>query len=173
MTGRVLIVAGVDDLNDFDAVMASLDPPLTIVTTACGREQAGCLVGFHAQSSIDPARYCVWLSKANRTYRVAVRSTHLGIHFLASADLPLATRFGTLSGDSVNKFAGLRVTISSGSVPLLHDCAAWLVARRTALVDEGGDHVCMVAEPEAVHTGGHFDPLRLSHAASLRPGHSN
>jgi len=30
--------------------------------------------GFHAQASIEPERYCAWLSKANRTHRVAQRS---------------------------------------------------------------------------------------------------
>jgi flavin reductase (DIM6/NTAB) family NADH-FMN oxidoreductase RutF len=66
----------------FDGLMSSLDPPLIVVTTAVGDERGGCLVGFHAQSSIDPGRYCIWLSKANHTYRLALRATHLGIHFL-------------------------------------------------------------------------------------------
>jgi flavin reductase (DIM6/NTAB) family NADH-FMN oxidoreductase RutF len=67
------------DTDAFDALMRSLDPPLIVVTTAVGDERGGCLVGFHAQSSIDPGRYCMWLSKANHTYRLALRSTHLGI----------------------------------------------------------------------------------------------
>ena len=48
------------------------------------------------QSSIEPQRYCVWLSKANYTYRVALYSSHLVIHFLTADDLPLAELFGTL-----------------------------------------------------------------------------
>lgn len=40
----------------FAGLMSSLDNPLTVVTTAEGHERAGCLVGFHAQSSIDPDR---------------------------------------------------------------------------------------------------------------------
>ena len=38
----------------FDSLMASTDPPLIVVTTVAEDERAGCLVGFHAQSSIDP-----------------------------------------------------------------------------------------------------------------------
>ena len=30
---------------------------MVVVTTAQGDERAGCLVGFHAQSSIEPPRY--------------------------------------------------------------------------------------------------------------------
>jgi len=61
--------------HDFNSLMAALDCPLIVVTTADERERAGCLVEFHAQSSIEPQRYCVWLSKANYTYRVALHSS--------------------------------------------------------------------------------------------------
>ncbi len=44
--------------HDFTTLMAALDSPLIVVTTADERERAGCLVGFHGQSSIEPQRYC-------------------------------------------------------------------------------------------------------------------
>src|ERR1035438_6014175 len=87
----------------FSTIISFLDTPLIVVTTAEGQERAGCLVGVHTQSSIEPARYCVWLSKANHTYRVALRSTHLAIHFLTSHDLALAELFGTQTGDRTDK----------------------------------------------------------------------
>jgi flavin reductase (DIM6/NTAB) family NADH-FMN oxidoreductase RutF len=157
----------------FDGIMSSLDIPLIVVTTATGQERAGCLVGFHAQSSIAPAQYSVWLSKANHTYRVARRATHLAVHFLTAADLGLAERFGTLTGDSTNKFAGLPVRQGPGGVPVLQHCPHWLVGIYTALLDEGGDHVCVVTEPIAAGTRGPFEPLRLSQAAHLAPGHAS
>jgi flavin reductase (DIM6/NTAB) family NADH-FMN oxidoreductase RutF len=46
--------------------------PLIVVTTADERERAGCLVGFRVQSSIEPQRYRVLLSKASYTYPVAL-----------------------------------------------------------------------------------------------------
>lgn len=157
----------------FGAIMSLLDAPLVVVTAAEAREQAGCLVGFHCQSSIEPARYCVWLSKANHTYRVALRSAHLAVHFLTSSDLWLAERFGTLTGDRIDKFAGLPVRPGPGQVPVLQQCPHWLVARRGTLLDEGGDHVCVITEPVAVHDGGPFEPLRMSQAAHLEPGHGS
>ena len=93
--------------DHFGAIASSLDAALVVVTAAEGQQRAGCLVGFHSQSSMEPLRYCVWLSKANYTYRVALRSTHLAIHFLTAADRGLAEWFGTRTGDSVDKFAGL------------------------------------------------------------------
>jgi flavin reductase (DIM6/NTAB) family NADH-FMN oxidoreductase RutF len=157
----------------FGSLASSLDAPLIVVTAAEGQQRAGCLVGFHTQSSIEPLRYCVWLSKANYTYRVALHSSHLAIHFLTSADLPLAERFGTLTGDSVDKFAGVRARPGPGGVPVLDDCSHWLIGRRITLVDDGGDHVCVMTEPVAVHSGGKFQPLRLAAAAHLQPGHGN
>jgi len=155
----------------FTSIMSSLDNPLIVVTTAEGAERAGCLVGFHAQSSIDPDRYCVWLSKANHTYRVGLRATHLAIHFLTAGDLALARRFGTLTGDATDKFAGLRVSRGPDGVPVLEDCPHRLILRRVVLVDEGGDHVCVTGDPLAVESSGAFEPLRLSRAGHLKPGH--
>jgi flavin reductase (DIM6/NTAB) family NADH-FMN oxidoreductase RutF len=157
----------------FTTIMSSLDNPLIVVTTAEGHERAGCLVGFHAQSSIDPDRYSVWLSKANYTYRVGLRATHLAIHFLTSGDLSLAERFGTLTGDETDKFAGLRVSPGAGGVPVLEDCPHRLILRRIVLLDEGGDHVCVTGEPLAAESSEAFEPLRLSQAKHLKPGHGS
>ncbi|TCN42450.1 flavin reductase (DIM6/NTAB) family NADH-FMN oxidoreductase RutF [Rhodococcus sp. SMB37] len=155
----------------FDALMAMLDPSMLVVTAAAGGERGGCLVGFHAQSSIAPGRYTVWLSKANHTYRLALRATHLGLHFLDRDASALAERFGTLTGDEVDKFAGLMVRAGPGGAPELPTCRHRMLSRRIALLDEGGDHVCVVTEPVAVTADGPLTPLRLSAVAHLRPGH--
>jgi flavin reductase (DIM6/NTAB) family NADH-FMN oxidoreductase RutF len=157
----------------FSTIMNSLDAPLIVVTASDGTERAGCLVGFHVQSSIEPARFCVWLSKANHTYRIALRATHLGIHFLTAGDLPLAEHFGTLTGDDRDKFIDVDVDTGTGEVPVLRACPNRLIVKRTVLIDEGGDHVCMAAEVLSAHSGGSFEPLRLSQASHLEPGHGN
>ena len=157
----------------FKSIAAALDGPLVIVTTAEGGERAGCLVGFHVQSSIEPERYAIWLSKANHTYRVGLRASHFALHFLTDADLPLAERFGTQTGDTVDKFAGLSVDVGDGEVPILRDCPHRLVVRRIALLDENGDHVCISTEPVSGCSSGTFRPLRLSQASHLTPGHEN
>ena len=63
-----------------------MDAPLVVVTAASGDQRAGCVVGFHSQCSIEPPRYAVWLSKANRTYRVALFATHVALHVLGTED---------------------------------------------------------------------------------------
>jgi flavin reductase (DIM6/NTAB) family NADH-FMN oxidoreductase RutF len=157
----------------FTEFTGSLDPALVVVTTELDGERAGCLVGFHAQSSIDPARYCVWLSKANHTYRIAQRSTHLAVHLVADADADLAKWFGTRSGDEVDKFAGLSCRAGEGDVPLLDRCPHRLVLRRVTLLDEGGDHVCVSGVVIAAQGQGGITPLRLSGASGWEAGHTS
>src|SRR4051794_475949 len=151
--------------------MASLDPPLVVVTTVAEDERAGCLVGFHAQSSIDPEHYCLWLSKANHTYRVALRARHFAVHFLTASDLPLAERFGTQSGEDTDKFAGLDVAVSEYGVPLLDDAPHRITLERIAMLDDGADHVCLTTRVLDAATAGRFTPLRVSDAAHLEAGH--
>ena len=54
---------------------------------------------------------------------------------------------------------------------MLAACPHRLVVRKTAVLDEGGDHVCVVTEPVEVVTAGPFTPLRLSAVADLDAGH--
>jgi flavin reductase (DIM6/NTAB) family NADH-FMN oxidoreductase RutF len=102
-----------------------------------------------------------------------LRASHLGIHFLTAGDLPLAEHFGTLTGDDCDKFADVDVHTAAGHVPVLAACPNRLIVRRTVLIDEGGDHVCMAAEVRSAQSTGWFKPLRLSHASHLEPGHGN
>jgi riboflavin biosynthesis pyrimidine reductase/flavin reductase (DIM6/NTAB) family NADH-FMN oxidoreductase RutF len=149
----------------------AVDPTMTVVTAAADGERAGCLVGFHAQCSIGPPRYAVWLSKANHTYRVALRSEHLAVHFLGRDQRHLAERFGGSTGDHGDKFAGLPWRPGPYGTPILEECPHRLVGRRTALFDEGGDHVCVVLDPLEVGAPGALGPLRLSDVEDIEPGH--
>jgi flavin reductase (DIM6/NTAB) family NADH-FMN oxidoreductase RutF len=166
-------VTEVSSNDGFDTLMAAVDPPLIVVTTAAEDEQAGCLVGFHVQSSITPQHYCVWLSKANHTYRVALRARHFAVHFLTAADLSLAERFGTLSGEDTDKFSGLDVDLDDNGVPLLAACPNRMALERISMLDDGSDHVCITTTVRSARTAGDFKPLRVSDAAHLDPGHES
>ena len=155
----------------FDSLVAILDTPMIVVTTALEETRAGCLVGFHAQCSIEPRRYAIWLSKANHTCRVALHAEHFAVHFLGKDDRDLAELFGTTSGDTTDKFARCEWTAGPDGVPLLDRCRQRVVLRRTGLLDEGSDHICFAGEPVEVSESGSFVPMRLSEVADLTPGH--
>jgi flavin reductase (DIM6/NTAB) family NADH-FMN oxidoreductase RutF len=157
--------------DGFDDLAAAVDPGMVVVTTALGEERAGCLVGFHAQCSIEPRRYTVWISRVNRTYRVARLASHVGVHFLTDSDRELAELFGAETGDDMDKFARTPWTPGPGGVPLLDACPHRLVGRRITLMDDGGDHVGFVTEPVRAESPGRFTPLRLAAVSGLHPGH--
>ena len=161
------------DEHGFDELVASVDPAMVIVTTVSGGERAGCLVGFHAQCSITPPRYVVWLSKANHTFRVGVHARHFAVHFLGEGSEDLPRLFGTVSGDTTDKFARCAWDPGDGGVPLLRECPTRFVAERVALLDEGSDHVCLVLSPTGVSAPAPFRPLRLSQVQHLEPGHES
>ncbi|GAB3623612.1 flavin reductase family protein [Mariniluteicoccus endophyticus] len=159
--------------GDFDALMSGCDPAMVVVTTVADGVRAGCLVGFHAQASIEPQHYCVWLSKANHTYRTALRATHLAVHFLGADDRALAERFGTDTGEETDKFEDLDVSEGPGGVPLVDALPRRLAGARIALLDVGGDHVCLTIAVDHAQTDGDesFVPLRVGDLADLEPGH--
>lgn len=157
--------------DPFSQLMSQLDPPLIVVTTADERERAGCLVGFHTQSGLEPGNLTVWLSKANHTFRVAVFAQTLAVHFLTSDDRALAEHFGTTSGDDGDKFADCQWQAGPDGVPLLDACPNRVVGSKIALLDTRSDHVCVVIDPAESHFSGPFTPLRLSDVRDLEPGH--
>jgi flavin reductase (DIM6/NTAB) family NADH-FMN oxidoreductase RutF len=159
------------DRDVFDSLMTGSDTAMVVVTTSDGEERAGCLVGFHTQCSIEPPRYAIWLSKANRTYRVGLRAEHFAIHFLDQGDGDLAELFGGETGDDVDKFARAAWEAGPDGVPLLSDCPSRVLARRIALLDDGGDHVCIEAEAIEAWPRPGFVPLRLASVQHLDPGH--
>ena len=156
-----------------DPITGSLDTAMVIVTAAAQGQRAGCLVGFHCQSSMDPPRWSFWLSKANHTYRVGLHASSFAMHFLDEQQKDYAERFGSLSGEDTDKFEGVRWRPGEDGVPLLSDFTNRVELRRVALLDDGGDHVCVTTRLSSAHTEGDFAPLRLSSAAHLDPGHGN
>jgi flavin reductase (DIM6/NTAB) family NADH-FMN oxidoreductase RutF len=162
----------------FDDLVAHLDTGMVVVTAATATERDGCLVGFHSQASIDPHRYVVWLSIANRTMRLAAdpSSTHLGVHVLSASDLDLAVHFGGQTADdpAVDKLADLPWTEGPGGVPLVAALPNRFVGRILSRDPVGeGDHVPFLLEPVAAWATERATepPLRLRQATDISPGH--
>lgn len=159
-------------MTDVDALLELLDPPLLVVTTAHRGERSGCVVGFHCQTSMDPVRYGIRISKANHTYGVAVRAERFGVHLVGQEDRAVAVHFATTTGDEVDKFEGYPWTEGPDGVPLLDDLPRRFVGRRVALLDDGGDHVEVVLAPESVEAPATADQrLRVSDLDGVEPGH--
>ncbi len=155
----------------FGELVPSLDYPMLVVTAAYDGDRGGCLVGFATQVSICPPRFLVALSDKNHTWRIARHAEHLGVHLLRSDQRDLAARFGSRTGDEVDKLAGCRWREGPHGTPILDDAPAWFVGR---VVERRsfGDHVAHVLDPEVASApDGRLDPLMFSAVADLDPGH--
>jgi riboflavin-specific deaminase-like protein len=159
-----------DAEQTFNAVMGQLDMPMHIVTAAADDERGGCLVGFAAQCSIEPPRFMVWLSKKNHTLTIARRAEVLGVHFPAADQVELAARFGTRSGDHVDKLATERWREGPGGVPILDEVPRWFAGRITERFD-AGDHIAFMLEPIAASVGDPLPQLGFQHVKHFNAGH--
>jgi flavin reductase (DIM6/NTAB) family NADH-FMN oxidoreductase RutF len=129
----------------FEAIVADLDGPAYVVTTAAGAERDGCLVGFALQCSIKPPRFAVWLSKENRTYRIAQSAATLVVHLLRQGDRDLAHLFGGETGDEVDKFEDVEWHPGPDGCAVLARCD-WFAGTVTERIDTG-DHVAFMLDP--------------------------
>lgn len=159
--------------GDMSDLMAAADNAMIVVTAAAGDERTGCLVGFHVQCSIEPFRYAIWLSKANRTHDVAQRATHLGVHLLPADQHDVAELFGGRTSDEVDKLARCEWSPGPGGTPLLADCPDRFVGRilERRPGDADGDHDLLVIDAVESSGSGPAHPLRLADADDITPGH--
>jgi flavin reductase (DIM6/NTAB) family NADH-FMN oxidoreductase RutF len=160
----------VDVSGTFGALVGQLEYSMFIVTVRAGDEMAGCLVGFGGQTSINPPRFLVCLSRENHTYRVAMRAPDLAVHFVPRQAEALAQLFGSCTGDVVDKFA--RCTWKSGpaKMPILLQCPDWFVGRVLDRLDLG-DHVGFLLDPIAAHQATGAPYYTFEQAKRLEPGH--
>jgi flavin reductase (DIM6/NTAB) family NADH-FMN oxidoreductase RutF len=128
-----------------EAIVAGVETPFYVVTAALGGERSGCLVGFSTQCSMRPFRFAVWLSKLNRTYRVAASAPVLVAHLVRSSDRDIAARFGGETSDEVDKFAGVDWRPGPSGCPILPGLD-WFAGQVVDRVDTG-DHVAFVLAP--------------------------
>ncbi|PRC50445.1 oxidoreductase, partial [Mycobacterium sp. ITM-2017-0098] len=79
-----------DGAASFNNLVALLDYPMFVVTTVADGHPSGCLVGFTSQTSINPPRFLVGLSRKNHTFTVAQEAEHLAVHLLPRDQLSVA-----------------------------------------------------------------------------------
>ena len=154
----------------FQAIVADLDGPAYVVTTAAGVERDGCLVGFASQISIEPPRFGVWLSKENRTFRIAVSAATLVVHLLRQGDQDLAHLFGGETGDDVDKLDDVEWRPGPDGCPVLTRCD-WFAGSIIERFDTG-DHVAFVLAPrggECARSG--TGQLGMQEIGDIEAGH--
>ncbi|MEW2355509.1 flavin reductase family protein [Spirillospora sp. NPDC029432] len=159
---------------DSDEFVGGFDYPMFVVTTADPRTgtRAGCLVGFATQTSIEPFRFLVCLSRLNHTYRVAAAADLLAVHVLGRDrdQLKLAALFATETGDEIDKFGRCSWRPGPEGVPLLAAAHRRLIGRIVERA-ELGDHTGFLLAPVDVTVETGSAPLNFRSLPDLEPGH--
>jgi flavin reductase (DIM6/NTAB) family NADH-FMN oxidoreductase RutF len=159
----------VDVRAAFNAIVGDLEYSMFIVTARVDDERLGCLVGFATQASIDPPRFVVGLSRANRTYRRGRDSAALAVHAVPADAGDLAALFGGETEDEVDKFARCAWHDGPEGLPILDRCERWFVGRVLDRFD-AGDHELYLLEPVAAHAAREAD-FSFHRAKRIEPGH--
>ncbi len=160
----------VDVHGAFGTLVGKLDYSMFIVTVRAGDEQAGCLVGFACQTSIEPPRFLICLSRKNHTYRVAAGADLMAVHAVPQHAQALARLFGSCCSEEVDKFARCAWQSGPGEVPILQECGNRFVGRVLERLDLG-DHVGFLLEPIAAHQEAGESYFMFGQAKSIEPGH--
>jgi flavin reductase (DIM6/NTAB) family NADH-FMN oxidoreductase RutF len=153
----------------FERLVASLDYPLYVVTTAVGDEPTGCLIGFATQCSIHPPRFLACISKKNHTLLLARRAACVAVHIIEEQDKSIAELFGGETGDEVDKFARVSWHWAHG-VPILDACQRWFAGSVLEQIDLG-DHVGFLLEPIDTEQNASSQQLTFQRARDIEPGH--
>ncbi len=155
--------------SEFARLVAALDYPLYVVTTAVSNEPTGCLIGFASQCSIHPPRFLACISKQNHTFQLAKRAAVFAVHVMDDDSKAIAELFGGETGDEVDKFAQVRWHYVDG-VPILDACPRWFTGSVLEQIDLG-DHVGHLLEPLRVESGPTAEQLTYQQARDIKPGH--
>jgi flavin reductase (DIM6/NTAB) family NADH-FMN oxidoreductase RutF len=155
--------------SPFERLVATLDYPLYVVTTALREEPAGCLIGFATQCSIHPPRFLACISKKNHTLLLARRAARVAVHIVEEQDKDIAELFGGETGDEVDKFARVSWHWAHG-VPILDACQRWFAGSVLKRIDLG-DHVGFLLEPIDTEQKASSQQLTFQRARDIEPGH--
>ncbi|MCC2632239.1 MAG: peptidase [Ramlibacter sp.] len=134
------------DPREFRAALGCFATGVTVITTLA---PDGSPVGLTANSfnsvSLDPPMVLWSLARKAWSLPVFLQAQHWAVHVLAADQEALSNRFARAGED---KFAGLALETSRHGIPLLAGCAARFECR-TALRQEGGDHIIFLGQVEA------------------------
>ncbi|MDA8298331.1 MAG: flavin reductase family protein [Actinomycetota bacterium] len=150
-----------------------VDPPLYVLTVAGAHENSGCLIGFASQVSIFPPRFLACVSEVNHTAKLTADAEVLALHLLGADQKALAAHFGELTGDEVDKFAGVAWHPGPFGAPIL-EAARAVFEGRVLERHRFGDHVGHLLEPLDASASAAQSPgeqLRLNDAVDLDAGH--
>jgi 4-nitrophenol 2-monooxygenase / 4-nitrocatechol 4-monooxygenase, reductase component len=127
------------DKETFRHVIGHFASGVTILTSRHGGEDFGATASAVSSLSLEPPMLLVCLNRRSSTQEAIHASGRLGVNILDENQGILAERFASPRG--ADKFAGLRIDLGEGGVPLLADSLAHCECRVAESVVAGTHRV--------------------------------
>jgi flavin reductase (DIM6/NTAB) family NADH-FMN oxidoreductase RutF len=139
-------------------LFAWLNREVWLVTASAEGRRGGLIATFVSEASIvnDLPRVLVGLAKQHYTWGLIEPSQAFALHLLSEDNLDLVWRFGLQSAHTIDKFAGLTVTMEATGSPVLAGTIGWLACRVETSMDVGDRTVYLAEVVEGCVT--HFAP---------------
>jgi flavin reductase (DIM6/NTAB) family NADH-FMN oxidoreductase RutF len=134
-------------MNEFTQLQHLVDRELWLITACHGPERGGLIASNVTEVSIVPAmpRVLVGIGKRHFTWELIERSGAFAMHLVAKEHLDWVIRFGTQSGRTVDKFAGIATSPALTGSPILESAVGWLDCRVESKMDTGDRTVYLAA----------------------------
>ena len=110
---------GTGSISDISALFHRLSYGVYIVGVAAGERRDGFTAAWVMQASFEPLLLALSINPGNASYELLHAAGGFTVNVLKQGQLELARSFGTRSGRSENKLAGIRWTPGRTGGPIL------------------------------------------------------
>ncbi len=140
--------------------LSHISHPVAIITVNDGKKLNGMTAAWVTQISIDPPMLCTSISPLRHTWDMLENVEHFGVCMLSKDQEKESNFFGSKSGRKTDKFKamGIEPFMAANDVPLLPNCVASFVCRKTHQVEQG-DHFALFGEVVEAWKGPDTVPL--------------
>jgi flavin reductase (DIM6/NTAB) family NADH-FMN oxidoreductase RutF len=134
-------------MDEFIPLQRLVDRELWLITACHGPERGGLIATNVTDVSIVPEmpRVLAAIGKRHFTWELIERSGAFAMHLVAKEHLDWVIRFGTQSGRTVDKFAGIATSTGPTGSPILDSAVGWLDCRVESKMDTGDRTVYLAA----------------------------
>jgi flavin reductase (DIM6/NTAB) family NADH-FMN oxidoreductase RutF len=131
--------------NNLKEAMRQLPFPVTIVTTAIGKEKRGITIGSFTSLSLDPPLISFNVDHNAQIHNLIKRATHYAVHIPRPNQSTLCNHFSISGQSSDEQFNAVEHFRNPYGTPILENISTVIQCRSYERV-EAGDHTIIIGE---------------------------
>ena len=140
--------------------LGHISHPVAIITVNDRKKMNGMTAAWVTQISIKPPMLCTSISPLRHTWGMIKSAEYFGVSMLSGDQEKESNFFGSKSGKRMDKFSamGMEPFMGAHGIPLIPNCVAGFVCRKTHQVEQG-DHWAVFGEVVEAWKGPDTPPL--------------